>query len=438
MGVTDIPPPPTAYVNARLIDPATGLDTAGGVYTDGEAIADLGPQVTADAFNDAVEVVDCGGQVLCPGLVDMRVQLREPGEEHKGTLSSAGRAATAGGITSLVCLPNTIPVIDDVSVVEFVARRARMLGLAKVYPYGAVTKGLEGRELAEMGMLAEAGAVAFTDGVKTIASTATMRRALQYAATFDLLLVQHPEEPELAGSGVVNGGEMATRLGLSGIPIQAEVIQVERDLRLLELTGGRLHIAHVTTSESIDAVRRAKARGLRVTCDTAPFYFALNELAVGDYRTFAKLSPPLRGEEDRRAVIEGLKDGTIDLIASDHAPEDEESKRLPFGQAAFGGIGLETLLPISLELVRNGYLDLVDLLGRLTCVPADLLGLDAGRLTKGAPADLLIFDPDKPWKIDRDDLISKSKNTPFDGHLTQGRALRTVVDGRTVFKGPLL
>ncbi len=434
MSVTDTPPPPTAYVNARLIDPASGLDASGALLAEGETIVDFGPGLFAAGVPDGMRSVDCGGHVLCPGLVDMRVQVREPGEEHKGTLASAGQAAAAGGVTTMVCLPNTVPVIDDISVVEFVARRARLLGLAKVYPYGAVTKGLEGSELAEMGLLAQFGAVAFTDGVKSIADSATMRRALQYAATFDLLIVQHPEDPGLAGEGVVNASPMATRLGLVGIPPQAEVIFVERDIRLLELTGGRLHIAHVTTADAIDAIRAAKARGLRVTCDTAPFYFALNELAVGDYRTFAKLSPPLRGESDRQAVIAGLADGTIDVIASDHAPEDEESKRLPFGQAAFGGVGLETLLPISLELERNGQLSMIDLLRKLTSAPADLLGLPAGRLERGGPADLLLFDPERPWRIDREDLLSKSKNTPFDSYLTQGRALRTVIDGRTVFQ----
>ena len=293
----------------------------------------------------------------------------------------------------MVCLPNTKPVIDDMSVVEFVARRARLLGLAKVYPYAAVTKGLEGRELAEMGMLAEAGAVAFTDGVRAVADARVMRQALQYAGTFDLMIVQHPEEPSLARGGDMNAGEMATRLGLSGIPREAEIIMVERDLRLAELTGGRLHFAHLSTATAIDAVRRAKARGLAVTCDTAPPYFALNENAIGDYRTFAKLSPPLRAEEDRLAVIEGLLDGTIDAIASDHAPEDEDAKRLPFAQASFGGIGLETLLAVSLELHHNRRMALLDILRLLTSGPADLLDLPAGRLAPGARADL---DPVRP------------------------------------------
>jgi dihydroorotase len=365
--------------------------------------------------------------------VDIRVQLREPGEEHKGTLASAGRAATAGGITSMVCLPNTQPVIDDMSVVEFVARRARLLELTKVYPYAAVTKGLEGRELAEMGMLAEAGAVAFTDGVKAVGSARVMRQALQYARTFDLLIVEHPEEPTLASGGDMNAGEVATRLGLVGIPREAEVILVERDIHLVRMTGGRLHFAHLSTAAAIDAVRQAKLRGLPITCDTAPPYFAMNENAVGDYRTFAKLSPPLRAEEDRLAVIEGLLDGTIDAIASDHAPEDEDAKRLPFAQAAFGGIGLDTLLSVSLDLYHNGHCPLLDVLRLLTCRPAELMGLPAGRLLRGARADLVLFDPDRAWQVREHELYSKSKNTPFDYRPVLGRALLTVVDGRRVF-----
>ncbi|MBL8659090.1 MAG: dihydroorotase [Rhodospirillales bacterium] len=426
-------PARAAYVNARLLDPASGLDAAGGLLSEGELIAAVGPDLLAQGVPEGAEVIDCEGQCLCPGLVDIRVQLREPGEEHKGTLASGGRAATAGGITSMVCLPNTRPVIDDMSVVEFVARRARLLGLAKVYPYAAVTKGLEGRELAEMGMLAEAGAVAFTDGVRAVADARVMRQALLYAATFSLIIVQHPEEPSLAAGGDMNAGELATRLGLAGIPREAEIIMVERDLRLAELTGGRLHFAHLSTASSVDAVRRAKARGLAVSCDTAPPYFALNENAIGDYRTFAKLSPPLRAEEDRLAVIAGLLDGTIDAIASDHAPEDEDAKRLPFAQASFGGIGLETLLAVSLELYHNGYLPLLDILRPLTCGPAGLFDLPAGRLAPGARADLTLFDPERAWVVRENELYSKSKNTPFDYKPLQGRVLFTVVDGRRVF-----
>ena len=282
--------------------------------------------------------------------------------------------------------------------------------------------------------LAEAGALAFTDGVKAVADAQVMRRALSYASTFGLMIVQHPEEPSLAADGVMNAGETATRLGLFGIPKEAEVIMVERDLRLASLTGGRLHIAHVSTAETVDTLRRAKADGLNVTCDTAPPYFALNETAIGDYRTFAKLSPPLRAEQDRQAVVEGLADGTIDAIASDHTPRDEESKRLPFAQAAPGGIGLNTLLAVSLELYHNGHLRLLEVLKLVTSAPAELMGLPAGSLKEGAPADLVLFDPDEGWKVDADKLVGKAQNSPFDGRPVQGRVLRTVIDGRPVFE----
>jgi dihydroorotase len=363
----------------------------------------------------------------------MRVQLREPGEEHKETLKSAGEAAVAGGVTSMVCLPNTNPVIDEVATVEFVARRARKIGLAKVYPYAAASKQLEGKELSEMGMLAEAGALGFTDGVKAIRSAQLMRRALGYAATFGLMIVQHPEEPSLAENGMMNEGELATRMGLSGIPAAAEAIMLERDIRLVALTGGRYHAAHVSTAEGVAVIRKAKAAGLPVSCDTAPPYFALNEMSVGDYRTFAKLSPPLRAETDRQAVVAGLKDGTIDAVASDHAPQDQDSKRVPFAAAEFGGVGLETLLAVTLELFHNGHLGLLDALKLVTCAPAGILGLAAGRLKVGASADLVLFDSGRGWKVEAKKFHSKSKNSPFDDRPVQGMVMRTVIDGRTVY-----
>jgi dihydroorotase len=427
------PPGRVAYVNARLLDPASGLDAPGALLTEGEEIADFGPNLFQDGVPDGIEAVDCRGCCLAPGLVDMRVQLREPGEEHKETIATASRAAAAGGITSMVSLPNTDPAVDGVAVVEFLARRAREVKMVKIFTYAAVTRGLAGREITEMGLLAEAGAVAFSDGVKAVADPLVMRRALSYARTFDLLIAQHPEEPSLAADGVMNEGEIATRLGLTGIPAVAEPIMVERDIRLVELTGGRYHAAHLSTAAAVEQIHQAKERGLPVTCDTAPAYFALNETAVGDYRTFAKLSPPLRSEADRRAIADGLKDGIIDAIASDHAPHDQDSKRLPFAQAADGIVGLETLLTLSLELYHNGHLPLLEVLGTLTFRPAELLALPAGRFKKGAPADLVLFDLDQPWQIEIDNFRSKSKNSPFDGRPVQGRVLRTVVDGRGVF-----
>jgi len=421
-----------AYINARVLDPASNLDITGEVLTSGEEIVDVGRKLFDGKLPADVEVVDCGGMCLAPGLVDMRVQLREPGEEHKESLKSAGEAAVASGVTTMVCLPNTNPIMDDEPTLEFVARRARLLALSKVYCYGAVTKGLQGKELAEMGLLAEAGALAFTDATRAVADAQVMRRALQYAATFGLMIVQHPEEPTLA-TGVMNAGEIATRMGLSGIPREAEIIMLERDVRLAAMTGGRYHAAHISTADSVEIIAKAKADGLKVTCDTAPFYFALNELSVRDYRTFSKLSPPLRSDDDRAAIVDGLKNGIIDAIASDHAPQDSDSKRLPFPQAAFGGSGLETLLAVSLDLYHNEHMSLLDVLRRLTCAPADLLGLEAGRIAKGRKADLTLFDPDRGWKVIADKFKSKSKNSPFDGRPVQGRVLRTVVDGRTVY-----
>lgn len=422
-----------AYINARLLDPATRLDQRGALLTDGETIADFGPRLFTDGVPKDVQTVDCAGACLAPGLVDMRVQLRDPGEEHKETIETGSQAAAAGGVTSMVCLPNTDPIIDDVSGVEFIARRAREVKLVKIYCYASVTHGLGGEQLSEIGLLKEAGALAFTDGLQATANPLVMRRALSYARRFDALIIQHPEEPILAGDGVMNEGEVATRLGLIGLPRAAEVIMVERDLRLVELTQGRYHASHLSTSEAVEAIRRAKARGLKVTCDTAPHYFTLDETAIGDYRTFAKVSPPLRTRADCKALIEGLADGTIDAIASDHAPHDQDSKRLPFAQAEAGIIGLETLLPLSLALAHEGKVDLLDLLAPLTYKPADLLGLKSGRLAKDAAADLVLFDPDRRWTIEENKFRSKSKNSPFSDYEVWGRVLRTIVDGRSVF-----
>jgi dihydroorotase len=426
-----------AYVNARIVDPAAGRDYApspkGGLLTAGASIADVGPALFADGVPTDTTVVDCRGAVLAPGLVDIRVDLCEPGAEFKDDIASGSASAAAGGVTSVVTLPNTDPVVDDAAVVEFIARRAREVKMVKVYASAAITRGCNSDELSEMGLLRAAGVVAFTNGTRTLANAKTMQRALRYASTFGALIVQHPEEPALASGGVMQTSELATRLGLPGIPREAEAIQLDRDLALVEMTNGKFHAAHISTAPGIERIRRAKAAGLDVTCDTAPPYFALNLLAVGDYRTFAKLSPPLRSEEDRQAVVAGLADGTIDIIASDHAPQNQDLKRLPFEQAEFGAVGLETLLPLTLELVHNGNLALVDALACVTSKPAARLGLPGGTLRVGAPADLVVFDPERPGRIEADAFRSKSKNSPFNGRLIQGAVLRTVVDGRTVF-----
>jgi dihydroorotase len=423
-----------AYLNARLLDPASATDTTGGVLTDGETVAAIGPDVTAEGLGEDIERVDCTGLCLAPGLVDMRAHLREPGFEHKETIATGSRSAAVGGITTLACMPSTEPPIDDVSLVHFIERRARETAIIKVHPIAAVTRGRRGEQLTEIGLLQEAGAIAFSDGLNTIMNAMVLRRAMSYGTIFNALIIHHAEDLNLSGSGQMNSGETSTRLGLAEMPAASEAIIAARDVRLAEMTGGRLHLAHLTTAESIDIVRRAKARGLQVTCDTAAHYFALNETAIGDYRTFAKVRPPLRSEPDRQAVVAGLADGTIDAIASDHAPHDQDSKRQPFAQAAFGIVGLETMLPLTLELVHNRHLDLLDALALVTCRPADILALNAGRLAPGRPADLVLFDLDRPWQVDRRAFQSKSKNSPFDDRPVQGRAVRTVVNGRTVFE----
>jgi dihydroorotase len=423
----------TAYINARIVDPTADEEYVGAVLISDGRIADFGPNLFASGAPYGIQSVDCGGLYLAPGIVDTRVHTGEPGEEHKETLESAGIAAAAGGITSMVLLPDNDPPFDDASLIEFVARRARQIKLTNMYAYGALTAGLEGRELAEIGLLAEAGAVAFTDADHAIGNAQVLRRALYYAKAFDALIVHLPQEPTLSG-GSMTSGEMATRLGLSGSPPLAEVMMVERDIRLVEMTGGRLHLAKISTAESVKVIAAAKARGLKITCDTAAPYFALNDMAVGDYRTFGKLMPPLRSEKDRLAIVEGLADGTIDAIVSDHRPQDQDSKRVPFAQAMPGGIGLETLLPVSLELVHNNQITLPRLFQRLSSMPASLFGLPAGRLAKGAPADLVIFDPAVAWKIDRVDFWSKTKNSPFDERPVQGRVMATIVGGRTIYR----
>ncbi|MDX5360317.1 MAG: dihydroorotase [Alphaproteobacteria bacterium] len=421
----------TLFHNARLLDPATGRDEMGGLLVEEGRIADLGPHLSAGAAGDA-EAVDCRGHVLAPGLIDMRVFIGEPGADHRETLETAGDAAAAGGITTMVLQPNTDPVIEDPALVEFVRRRGKIRSAVNVECMAALTKGTAGQEMTEIGLLKDAGALAFTDGDRTVPSALVMRRALTYASAFDALVVAHAEDPTLSG-GVMNEGEVSGRLGLSGNPAVAETIAVDRDMRLVALTGARYHLGQVSTSASLDVLRAAKAQGLRVTAGVSAQHLALNEIDIASYRTFFKMRPPLRREEDRAACVAALADGTVDVVVSAHDPQDEESKRLPFGEAAYGAAGLETLLPVLLWLHHLGEVPLATALKAVTARPAELLGLEAGRLAPGAPADLVLIDLDRPWILKREALRSRSKNTPYEDRRFMGRAIRTVVGGRTVF-----
>ena len=422
--------------NARLLDPETGREGPGAVLVRDGRIADIAFGAAPGAPEGA-QTIDCGGLTLAPGLIDLRAFVGEPGAEHRETLASASAAAAAGGVTTLVCMPDTNPVIDGPAIVDFVLRRARDTASVNVLPAAAITKGLAGREMTEFGLLAEAGAVAFTDGLKAVTNAQVMRRALTYARDFGALLMQHVEEPDLVGDGVMNEGEMASRLGLLGIPREAETVMLERDIRLVRLTGGRYHAAMISTADSVEIVRRAKEAGLPVTCGVSVNNLVLNEGDIGHYRTFCKLSPPLRREDDRAAVIAALNEGVIDVIVSDHNPQDVETKRLPFAEAADGALGIETLLGASLRLLHTGDVTLRTLLNALSANPARLLGREAGRLETGAPADLVLIDPDLPYVLDKRQLKSRSKNSPFDEARLQGAAVLTLVGGRIVHRSDL-
>ncbi len=416
--------------DVRLLDPASGLDLPGGLLVRDGVIADLGAGLGRP---DGADVLDGDGAVLCPGLVDMRAALGEPGYEYRETIASAAQAAAAGGITTLAALPDSLPAIDDPALVRLLRARGEETGSLTILPYGAVTRGCRGEELAEMGLLLEAGAVAFTDGRRAVGNARMMRLALSYARGFGARIVQHPEDPVLADGGAATEGELATRLGLPGIPAAAEEIIVARDISLARLTGGSVHFAHVSTARALALIRAAKEAGLHVTCDTAPPYFDLNETAIGDFRTYAKLSPPLRPDSDRIAVVAALNDGTIDAVASDHQPRDADDKRFPFAQASAGGAGLATLLAVTLAQVHGNGLPLIQAIELLTARPARLLGAAVGTLAKGAVADLCLFDPERAWKVDAGLLPGKAQNTPFDGRALEGRVIGTWKAGRRVF-----
>ncbi|MBS1019912.1 dihydroorotase [Gluconobacter cerinus] len=415
----------TVFENVRLVDPAYGRDGIGRLTVEDGRIAAIDTPETPEG----ARVIDGQGAVLCPGLVDMRVALGEPGFEYRESVKSGARAAVAGGITTMAVLPNTSPAIDNPALVHLLKVRGEETGMVSIHPYGALTRGCEGGDMAELGLLQDAGAVAFTDGTRAIADAKQMRNLLSYSRFLDALVVQHPEEPSLAKGACATASALAVRLGLPQVPAAAEAIMIARDLRLAEMTGARLHFAHVSTAEGLDLIRTAKTRGVKVTCDTAPPYFAMTEEDIGDFRTYAKFSPPLRAESDRAAVCAALADGTIDAVASDHAPADADDKRLPFAQARAGGTGLVTLLGVTL----GAGLPLMDALRLVTCAPAALLGISAGTLAIGQDADLCLFDPDAVWEVTAGELPGRAQNTPFDGQKLTGRVLRTFRRGREVF-----
>ena len=424
-----------ALVNARLVDPVAGTETRGGVLVEQGFIRQVGSNVTASSLPGGVRTVDCRGDVVAPGLVDMHAFVGEPGAEYRETIATATAAAAAGGVTSILSLPDTNPPVDEAAVVDFLMRRARDTGRVRILPCAALTKGLRGEDISEIGLLLQAGAIAFSDGSRSIANARILRRAMVYARDFDALVIHFAEDRDLAADGVMNEGAFASRLGLLGIPHEAETIILERDMRLVALTGSRYHAACVTTAESLAIIAKAKAAGLPVTCATSINHLTLNENDIGDYRTFLKLKPPLRREEDRLALVEAVASGLIDAIVSDHDPQDVEVKRLPFTEAAPGAIGLETMLPAALRLVAGGHISLPVLLRAMSARPAEILRVPQGRLEAGAPADLIRFDPEEPFVVDPAKLASRCKNTPFDQARMEGRVKLTLVAGEVVFEG---
>ena len=425
---------PILLANGRIVDPSRDLDSLGDVLIADGVVREAKRGIGAAGVPEGTDVIDCRGKLIAPGLIDMRAFVGEPGAVSRETLASASQAAAAGGVTTIVCQPDTSPAIDDPATVDFVLRRARDTAIVHVHPMAAITKGLEGREMTEIGLLKAAGAVAFTDGVKSVTNAQVMRRALTYASDFDALIVHHTEDPDLIGDGVMNEGEFAARLGLLGIPKAAETVMLERDIRLTALTGGRYHAASLTCADSLQVLARGKDAGLAVSASVSINHVTLNENDIGPYRTFLKVAPPLRAEEDRRAMVEALASGLVDVVMSDHNPQDVETKRLPFAEAEAGAIGIETMLIAGLRLVHNGALPLATLLRALSTRPAELLGLPGGTLRSGAPADIIVVDLDVPWVVDPNELKSKCKNTPFDEARMQGRVVRTIVSGRTVYE----
>lgn len=425
---------PLAIINARLVDPASHTETRGGVIMQMGLIVGLGADVRPGALPDGCDTIDAAGLVLTTGLVDLSAHCGEPGGEHRETLRTASEAAAAGGITTVVCRPDTDPVTDDPAIIDFILRRARDKAIVNILPAASITKGMRGLEMTEFGLLLEAGAVAFSEAKKSVRNAQVMRRALTYARDVCALVMHHVEDGDLAGNGVMNEGEFATRKGMPGIPAEAESIMLERDLTLVRMTGARYHAAMISTPASVELIRRAKQDGLPVTCGVSINSLTLNENDIGDYRTFCKLSPPLRHEDERLVLVAALAEGVIDVVVSDHDPQDVETKRQPFTEAANGAVGLETMLSAGLRMVHAGQLGLPFLMAALSRNPARLLGVECGRLARGAPADLILLDPDEPHVLDKRQLRSRAKNSPFDEARLEGRVRMTMVGGRVVHR----
>jgi dihydroorotase len=427
-------PQPIAFINARLLDPEARYDGPGSLVVQGGVIADVTKKPSLGKLSDDIRVVDCNGALLAPGLVDIRVKTGEPGAEQKETLKSACRAAAAGGVTSIVIQPDTDPAADDPATVDFILRRARDIELVNVYCAGAATQKLGGERMAEIGLMLEAGARYITDVDRPIIDSKVMQRVLSYAKGFGALVAHRPADPYLSAGAAATAGEFASRMGLPGVPVVAERIMLERDLALAELTGARLLVDQITCADALESLDRGRRKGLDVAATASINHLSFNELDIGDYRTFYRLDPPLRCEDDRQALIDALSSGLVEIVTSAHAPAPAEDKRLPFDEATPGAVGLETLLAGLLSLHHDGRVALVDLIRAASFAPAQLLGLPGGRLSPGAPADLVLCDIDAPFVLDADTLISKSKNSPFDGRRLQGLVLMTLAGGRVVHK----